>query len=258
MVHRKPTISRQSLPGALLACGLCLGLVVPATSGELPTAEEVFAKHTEAIGGDTLDELRNLVTEFTYVMPAMGLSTTGQAYVAFPDKSYSMIDLMAMGSGDVEEGVNGGVAWQNNPQTGLRLLEGIEKKMALQRTRLDPFARWGDLWEKAETVGEETLGERACYKVVLTASDGDTIAVYFDKETGLLLQQEVPVPQLGSTVVVKLSDHREVDGVTLAHRIDQEGPFASTIEFTSVLYNVDDIPADTFELPQRVKEMAGQ
>lgn len=30
------------------------------------------------------------------------------------------------------------------------------------------------------------------------------------------------------------------------------------VEYTSVRFNVDDIPEDTFELPARIKEMAAQ
>jgi outer membrane lipoprotein-sorting protein len=250
MVRLKPTclVSPASL---LLACGLCLFLAVPAPAGDLPAAEELFAKHAAAVGGDALGKVKNMAAEFTFSMPTMGLETNGKAYLEVPDKTYSMIDLMAMGSANFESGVSGDTAWQNNPQMGLRLLDGNERRMAIR-------GGWKDLWEKAETVAEETLGETACYKVVLTPSDGDPLTAWFDKETGLLAQEELAVPQMGTSVVTKFSDYREVDGVKTAHLIEQEGPMPFTVEYTAVRYNVDDIPEGTFEVPQGIKDMAAE
>ena len=258
MLVRLKSTCRGSHGGLLLAASLSLALATPALAGDLPPVEEVFARHTQAVGGDALGRVKNVAAEYTFSMPAMGLETTGKTYMEAPDKSYTLISLAAMGGADWEDGVNGDVAWQNNPQMGFRVLDGIEKTMALQKTRLDAFANWRDIWETAETVGEETIGEAVCYKVALTSPSGEDVAAYFDKETGLLLQQEIPLPQMGATVVVKLSDHREVDGVTVPHFIEQEGPMAALIEYTSLRINVDDIPEGTFEVPQGIKDMAAE
>ena len=258
MLMRRKPMCRDSRAGLLLACALCFTVTAPVLGGDLPSTEEIFARHTEAVGGDALAKVKNVAAEYTFSMPTMGLETTGKTYMEAPDKSYTLISLAAMGGADWEDGVNGDIAWQNNPQMGFRVLDGIEKTMALQKTRLDAFANWRDLWETAETVGEESVGEAVCYKVALTSPSGEDVAAYFDKETGLLLQQEVPVAQMGATIVVKLSDHREVDGVTVPHFIEQEGPMAVVIEYTSLRINADDIPEDIFEIPQGIKDMAAE
>lgn len=242
----------------LIVGGLCCALAAPAAAGDLPAAEDLFARSTAAIGGDALEEVKNMAAEFSFSMPAMGLATNGESYIERPGKTYSMISLVAMGSADFESGVNGDIAWQNNPQMGLRLLEGNERRMAIRGGWLDPFAGWKELWETAETVAEESVEGAVCYKVVLTPADGDPMTAWFDKETGLLVQEELPVPEMGSSVVTKFSDYREVSDVKQAHRIEQEGMMAFTIEYTDVRYNTDDIPADVFEIPQGIKEMAGQ
>ena len=252
--RRKPT--RREFPGRiLLTASACLILGVPALADDLPPAEEVFAKHTAAIGGDALERVKNVAAEYAFSMPTMGLETTGKTYMEPPDKSYTVIDLAAVGGADWQDGLNGDIAWQKNPQMGLRLLDGIEKTMALQKTRMDPFAHWKELWETAETMSEETVGETACYKVALTSPGGETVTAYFDKQTGPLLQQEVPQPQMGATIIVKLSDFREVDGVTLPHLIEQEGPMPVLIEYTRLRFNVDDIPEGVFEIPEGLEEM---
>jgi outer membrane lipoprotein-sorting protein len=241
-----------------VACALLLAAPGSAVGGDLPSAEEVFARHTEAVGGDALGKVKNVATEFTFSMPSMGVETTGETYIEAPDKSYTRIDFTAMAGVDWEDGANGDVAWQNNPQMGFRVLDGIEKIMALQKTRLDAFATWKDLWETAETVSEEAVGEAACYKVALTAPGGEAVTAWFDKETGRLLQQEIPLPQMGAAVVVKLSDFREVDGVTVPHFIEQEGPMPVIVEYIDLRFNVDDIPEGTFELPEAVKDLVDE
>ncbi len=102
----------------LIACALCGALAAPATAGDLPAAEDLLARSTAAIGGDAIKEVKNMAAEFSFSMPAMGLSTTGESYIERPDKTYSMISLAAMGSADFESGVNGDIVWQNNPQDG--------------------------------------------------------------------------------------------------------------------------------------------
>lgn len=234
---------------ALSFAALTLAAALPAAAAELPTADQVFARHRAAIGGDAIDKVKNAAFEFSFSMPSMGVATTGKAYQVFPGKAYMMIDLSAMGVPNHEDGVLDGVAWQNSPQTGLRTLDGMEKRMALQRTRLDAFTSWKELWQKAETVAEETVGGEPCHKVVLTPADGSPVAGWFGTKTGMLLKMEVPVPQMGSTVTIKPSDFRPVDGVMMAHRVDQEGPMPITIEYTKIRFNVDDIPAGRFDLP---------
>ena len=242
----------------LWTAGLCMALALPATAAELPTAEAVFAKHRAAIGGDAVDKVRNAALEFNFSLPGMGIATTGKAYMEAPGKAYMMIDLTTVGASNHEDGVSGGVAWQNSPQTGLRVLDGLEKRMALQRSRLDPFSSWKDFWDKAETVGEEEVAGTPCYKVVLTAADGPPVSGCFAKTTGLLLQMAVPAPQMGATVLVKTSDFRPVDGVMMAHRIDQEGPMPLTIEYTRIRFNVDDIPPGRFDPPAGIAAPAGR
>jgi hypothetical protein len=188
----------------------------------------------------------------------MGLETNGEAYLERPDKTFSMISLAAMGSADFESGVNGDIVWQNNPQMGLRLLKGEERRGALMASRLDPFSAWKQLWEKAEMAGEETVGEASCYKVVLTPAEGEALSVWFDTGTGLVVQQEIAVPATGGTVLTQFSDYRDVHGIKAAHRIEQQGLMHWVMEVTEVRYNVDDIPEGVFDLPPRIEEMAGR
>jgi hypothetical protein len=160
-----------------------------------------------------------------------------------------MIDLASVGATNHEEGVLDGVAWQDSRQTGLRTLDGLEKRLALQRTRLDAFSGWKELWQKAEAVAEELVAGEPCNMVVLTPEEGSPVSGWFSVKTGLLQRMEVPVPQMGATVTVKTSDFRAVDGIVMPHRIEEEEMMPITIEYTRIRFNFDDIPLGRFDLP---------
>lgn len=238
--------ARRALAAWIAVSGLA---AVSAGAAELPTADEVFARHRAAIGGDAVDKVTNAAFEFGFSIPSMGLTTTGKAYQVFPGKGYMVIDLASVGATNHEEGVSDGVVWRNSPQTGLQTLDGLERRMALQRTRLDAFSGWKELWQKAETVAEEPVAGEPCYKVVLTSAEGASVSGWFSTKTGLLQRMEVPVPQMGATVTVTPRDYRPVDGVMMPHRVDQEGMMPITIEYTRIRFNVDDIPPGRFDLP---------
>jgi hypothetical protein len=120
--------------------GVALAAAFPADGADLPTADEVFARHHAAIGGDAIDKVRNAAFEFSFTMPSMGLVTTGKAYQVFPGKAYMMIDLASVGATNHEEGVLDGVAWQNSPQTGLRTLDGWRSEWRYRERGSTPSA----------------------------------------------------------------------------------------------------------------------
>ena len=239
--------ARRSL--AAWIAGLTLAAALPAAGAELPTADQVFARHRAAIGGDAVDKVRNAAFEFDFSLPSMGVTTTGKAYQVFPDKAWMTIELASLGVPNHEEGFVDGIAWRNSPQTGLQKLEGLERRMVLQRARLDGFTGWKELWKKAETVATEPVEGEPCYKVVLTPDEGTPVSSWFSTKTGLLVEMEVPAPQMSTVVSVKLGDYRPVGGITLAHRIEQSGPMSIVLEYTRIRFDVDDIPPGRFALP---------
>lgn len=93
---------------------------------------------------------------------------------------------------------------------------------------------------------------------MLTPADGTPLTAWIDKETSLLVQEEMQIPEMGASIITKYSDYREIDGTKMAHRIELEGPMAYVIEYTGVRFNVDDIPENSFALPQGIKQMAAE
>lgn len=133
----------------MLPAGLALavllsmtGLSAPAVAGDLPPAEEVLTKYSEAIGGEALGRVTNMAAEFEFEMPMQGVYASGLEYWEKPGRHYLRIDLTSSGVPDYESGVLDGVAWESHPMNGTRKLEGSEARERLRRASLNPFASW--------------------------------------------------------------------------------------------------------------------
>lgn len=234
---------------AILAAGLLLlGLGGPAFAGDLPPAEKVLEKYAQAIGGEAVTKVKNMSAEFKFEMPMQGVYATGVELWESPSNHYLRIDLATSGVPDYEAGVTGDVAWEAHPMNGTRALEGEEKTRSLRNAHLNPFAHWKSFYEKAETVGEETVREKACHKVVFTPAEGAALNSYFDTETGLLVREELVGPT-GVRATTDLGDWEETQGILSARTLKQKGPVSYTLKLTNVSYDVEDIPEDAFEVP---------
>jgi hypothetical protein len=244
--------SGRGAAGCLVAA-TCLYVPTQAVAANLPPAEKVFERYAEAIGGAAVGKIKSMAAEFDFSMPSQGLLTTGREYFIHPDKHYLAIDLAASGIPDFESAVIGDVAWQRHPTFGTRLLDGEEKRQALRQVPIDSFAGWKRHYTKAETVAEEEVGGKTCYKVVLTPAEGETLTTHFDKATGLLVQEALKEPTMGLMIVTKYDDYRAVEGVQIAHRIEQQGGEGFVVELTSVRVNVTDIPQEKLALPESLR-----
>jgi hypothetical protein len=256
MMMRKTKKWMVCAGGALLALVLLFDGSPLATANDLPPAEKLLEKYADAIGGKTLDAVKNRSADFEFSMPMQGVYASGVEYWEKPGRHYLRIDLTSSGVPDYEAGVLEGVAWESHPMNGTRKLEGVEARERLRQATLNPFAAWQEVFEKAETVAEETVGETACYKVVLTPAEGSPLNAYFDKDSGLLVRQEVVGPS-GPVVTVDLLDYEETQGIRSPRLLEQKGPQSYSIQYTRVAYDVDEIPADAFDLPPALAAPAG-
>lgn len=242
------------IPAVVLSMG---ALGVPAVANDLPPAEKILAKYAEAIGGEALAKVQNRTAEMEFEMPTQGVYATAEEFWVRPGNFYFRIDLAAMGVPDFETGVLEGVAWQSHPMTGTRKLSGAEGAAALRRAALNPYEGWTEHFETAETVAEEIVEEKACFKVVFTPAEGTPLASFFDKETGLLVRQELG-GETGPRVVTSLGDYQETQGILSPRTVQTRGPESFTLKYTTVAYDVEEIPEDTFELPTSLQTTASQ
>ena len=239
--------------GAVVVAGL--GLALPASAGDLPPAEKVLEKYAEAIGGEAVAQVKNMAAEFKFSMSSQGVYATGVEYWQAPGEHYLRIDLATTGVPDFETGVSGNTAWQVHPMSGASVLKGNEERDSLRGAHLNPFAGWQTLYETAETASEEVVREKTCYKVVFTPAEGAPLHSYFDKDTGLLVREEVLGPT-GPKLTRDMTDWQESQGIRSPRSVRQKGLQSYTVEFTRVSYDVEGIPEGTFEVPAILRAAA--
>jgi hypothetical protein len=212
-----------------------IGALVAVLVVQAPSPAAVLSRHIEALGGDAaLRAIRSRLTEGQFDN-GRGLKTRFRTYEQAPNKRTTIIGTAAIedaaGSG---RGYDGAAGWDKNfIGTGLRALAGSE---------LAAIAREADLLRPLHLVDDcqsRPVESDAQHDVVIcqTAS-GIRTRLQFDRQTGLLAQQETDIGN-GRTTRMTFEDYRVVDGVRLPFRTRIVLPGAAVSYTTeSVRHNV--------------------
>lgn len=243
----------RSLLLAALACSA--GWAAP--DEPLPKADEILDKFVEVTGGKAAYEnVRNEKWTGTFEFVGKGIKGTIASYRADPNKSVTNVALEGVGT--MQDGTDGRTAWQNSSMQGPRIKQGEERAAALREATLRAPLYWRKLYRHVETVGQETIDDQPCYKVVLTPEEGKPETQYFDKKTGLMVKVTMvvasPMGEIPTETI--LSDYKEEGGLRQPHKQQHKVAgmdFLITIDHVD--YNVD-VPADKFDMPADVKTLA--
>jgi Protein of unknown function (DUF620) len=243
----------KKFPFAILT--VCLPLC--AAGAALPSAQAVIDHWIAATGGRALWEARhNLVEHATVEFAKQGIKGTLTIYQAAPDKYLGLTELP--GIGKISTGSNGEVAWENTSLQGPRVKQGAEKDDAFREGAFNADLNWQKLYAKGEIAGVEVVEGHECYKLVLTPKEGNPVAEYYDKNSGLLIRTTTTVSsQLGEIPAEILYSDYEKDGsgVLSAHRlVNRAAQQEFVIQIQSIETNVD-LPKDRFDLPPEVQAL---
>lgn len=247
------------------AAALCLllapllfagALAAPSEEQPLPAAADLMERHIEASGGrEAYDRIENRVTTATLEFVGQGLSLDMTITMARPNKNYTVIESELYGT--IKKGTDGETAWELSMMAGPQIMKGQQKADFLREAALDKLAHWQEHYSAVETVGVETVGEAACYKVVLTSDDGPPLTMFLDRESYLPVKfvMDLETPMGVVPLETFPGDFREVDGLLLAHRgrVNIAGQERS-MTIKSVEHNVD-LPADLFDLPDEIQAL---
>jgi hypothetical protein len=223
----------------------------------LPSVQMVYDHFIAATGGRAAHEARHsLIEHATIDFAKQGLKGSLTIYEAAPDKYLGLTELP--GIGKISAGSNGEVAWESSALQGPRIKQGVEKSDALRDGAFNPFLQWQKLYDKAETVGAETVEGHDCYKIVLTPKDGKPMTEFYDKKSGLLIKTTATVTsQMGEVNADVLYDdyRKESDNILSPHRRVER---AAQQEVVILIENVEvnpDIPKDRFDLPPEIQAL---
>lgn len=229
---------------------------VDAADEALPSGEVVMDNYVEATGGlEAYGKIHNSVFRGSFEIEQAGIKADLIIYQAMPNKIYTRLESDAMGT--IESGSNGEVFWERSVMTGPKLKEGQEKEDAMRDAVFNKFARWREIYQKAECMGVEPVDDAPCYKVIITPKSGSSQTLYFDKASGLLVKAKSVVEhQMGSIPVeASIGDYKEVDGILVSHKakVSVMGQTRMVIA-ESIEHNMD-IPEDRFSLPEEIQEL---
>ena len=213
---------------------------VPASAASsLPPADQILDRYVQAIGGrDAWKKMTSRISTGTIDVPAMNLSGTIEIREKAPNR---IVATITFNSARFSQGYDGSIGWTNDTQNGLREQTGEE----LTETKRDAdFYHPLDLhtlYSKFAVTGIEKVNDRDAYAVEATSPEGGTDKMYFDVQSGLVLRivGQHHMPEGVTSFTEDLSDYREVDGIRLPFKVQQQSADSTyTIEFKEVRQNV--------------------
>ena len=240
----------------LLLAAVGAGITSVCGADPLPSAESVLDRYVQVTGGRQAYEKRKTeISHGTLEYTGLGIKGSVTRYAAEPDKYYAALDIEGLGK--VEMGVSGGVAWENTDLLGPRVKTGVERAEAIREGNLNSTVNWRKLYPKVENAGIETIDGEECYKVVMTAAEGQPIIGYYQKKSGLQVKvSTVASTQMGDIPVDLIaSDYKNFGGILEPAKVTQKtGPQEFTITLDSVEVNPP-IPPEKFALPPEVRKL---
>lgn len=224
---------------ALLGAALSLSWAQETRQPSL-TAEQILEKSIEATGGRrAIEKVTSTLAKGLIEIGPQGMRAVFELYAKAPDKR--LVVTKIEGFGEVRQGCDGKLAWSEDPNRGLRVLEGPERDATLRECIFNAEIKWRELYTKVELAGIEKAGDREAYRILMTPSSGQPVTSFFDAENFLLIRQVSTrdTPSGLMEIRADLSDYREVDGIKVPFLIKQTMPVAEVqIKIAEVNNNV--------------------
>jgi hypothetical protein len=201
----------------------------PAAAKETPpTADQVLAKYTEALGGAAaIAKVKTRTMKGTW-LASNGATWGYEVYQTAPDKIYTVLNTPKQGV--IERGFDGQNGWEKS-QRGLRDLQGQELGM---------LKRYPDIFKDSVLQGQFTrisfsrkdkIDGKDVYLLSAIGVDGRGERLFFDAQTGLLVRRITSTPTMVGLIPeqVDYEDYRDVDGIKM--------PFTIRVTFIDSFYN---------------------
>jgi len=193
--------------------GLALSAFLLLSTGlHSQTADEIVAKHIEAIGGkDKLSSIKSIKMEST--MNMMGNDAPNTAYI-LDGKGYRN-EMEMMGQKMVQVITDKG-GWMINPMQGStdpQELPADQLKTLAGRFYIVPLLNYQDKGTTLELQGKAKVGDADNWKIKVTDKAANIVTYYIDAKTYYITQQESSGEMMGNTVTVTVnySDYKKTD-----------------------------------------------
>lgn len=226
----------------------------PAVSAPLPTADQVFDKYSDALGGgDVVAKIKTRTTKATLLRPKLINSGTPKAAVLNRAESWTLetfyktpnkyLMVITTPNGVINQGFNGTVGWIRTGREQ-RPMTAVELEWIKRQADLYDSLKLKERYAKVSVTGREKLGEREVYVMEAQSVENKTERLYFDVKTGFLVRRIVFTEiKLGlDPEQTDYEDYRTVDGVWLPFTVRtsylDDNHFGTTRVLTEIKQNV--------------------
>ena len=225
--------------GVSLALAVFAGALTVLRSGaaELPSAEQIFQRHVEAVGGvAALRKPHSLAFRGEADLIPLKAKAPIEFLVQAPDRFFlrlkyhyaffGMIRVPFVGVRQPECGYDGTNGWTVDFERKVEPMSGSDAVFFF-RSLLDKFSPlyFSRSFQLTRTLDLERFADRDCYRVLLVLPSGDHAFEYYDVERGLLVGAIYPFAGDDGTFNIRLtwSDYRPLNcGLRAPFQIDAE------------------------------------
>lgn len=187
-----------------------------APAGTPPTAPQIIAKYTEALGGEA-----NIRKVTSRVMKGNiltgGQQTPIEVLSSAPNKRVS---ITHMGTSDSFTAFDGTAGWMGNTGRPARAMSAQESASSALDSELYLSLRLTELYPQMRRGRPETINGVECEVLNGQNAGHPPVRLYFDKTSGLLVRMvrysETPLGRMPTQI--DYADYRDVDGVKTAFR----------------------------------------
>jgi len=211
-----------------------------APSASLPTADQIFDKYVQAVGGRVaVEKLKTRVLKGSvesYNAMTKPVSLPFEIYEA-PNKTLVIINTP---NGSTDQGYNGVTGWISSPREK-REMTAEELAQFKQGAEIYETIKLKNSYTRTIVIGREGTTNRQAYVVEVTDGGGETERLLFDTQTGLLIRRRVEFETALGTIPEEtdFEDYQEVGGVKLPFTIRLSKLDSGLIRrFTEIKHNV--------------------
>jgi Photosynthetic reaction centre cytochrome C subunit len=251
------TCHRGQTPPAAPLSFARIGQNIPKVSGAeaasppLPTAEQLFARHLQAVGGErAIHNIHSRIMRGTR-SSSEGWTSPIEIEQQAPNKWRSSFKLEAQFV-NVFDGSQG---WNQDDQ-GVHDLKPEDLAKKRRDTEFYPDLKLSQMFPNAKSTGREKINDTDSFVIESKSVDGEEGLLYFDEGTGLLIRtvRFDPSPFGPIPIAVDYGDYREVEGIQVPFTISHLRPDYSLMDkFTDIEQNVPIAP-NTFDKPTMPKK----
>ena len=180
----------------LLPVGEYLSDEKPVTPA-LPTADQIFAKYVEALGGEqAIRKVTSRVITGTEDIPTGpgGVNPTPGKVERYQKAPNLLLNVLHPGKATLSNGFDGKVSWAQDAKGRVGQPVKLEQIRAARNADFYEPLHLKQAYAQVKVDGIEKVNNRDAYVVIGTPQEGIAERLYFDKETGLLLRKSTVVP----------------------------------------------------------------